>query len=205
MTVFPFFENIDRKTFLIIGGGDVARRKVDRLLEFTDRIIVIAEKTDLKNSGGVRILKRPFQISDLELGDFVIAATDDRELNRMIAENCKNSRIPVNVVDDPKLCSFLFPGIVKRGNLTIGISTGGTSPTYSQLMKRTLEKNLPAHIDEILERMGALRKTVPELIPEPDRRSKCYREILSELLVRDNQVGEDEVNEMIRKWHYHLE
>jgi precorrin-2 dehydrogenase/sirohydrochlorin ferrochelatase len=205
MTVFPLFENIDQKTFLIVGGGDVAKRKIDRLLQFTNRIIVIAEKTDLKSSGGVRVLERPLKLKDLEMGDFVIAATNDKKLNRTIAEYCNSSRIPVNVVDDPRLCSFIFPSIVKRGDLTIGISTGGTSPAYAQLMRKTLEKNLPDHIGGILERMGKLRKTVPAQVPEADRRAKCYKEILSELLVRDNQVGEDEINEIIRRWHYHLE
>lgn len=205
MTVFPLFENIDQKTFLIVGGGDVAKRKVDRLLRFTNRIIVIAKKTNIKGTGGVKVLKKDMQLSDLELGDFVIAATDDKAVNRSVAEYCRSHKIPVNVVDNPELCSFIFPSIVKRGDLTIGISTGGTSPAYAQLMRKTLEKNLPDHIGGILERMGKLRKTVPSLVPEQDRRAKCYKEILSELLVRDNQVGDDEINEIVRKWHYHLE
>lgn len=205
MTVFPLFENIDQKTFLIVGGGDVAKRKIDRLLQFTNRIIVIAEHTDLKPKGGIRILRRPLKLADLEMGDYVIAATDERNTNRTIAEYCSANRIPVNVVDDPELCSFIFPSIVKRGDLTIGISTGGTSPAYAQLMRKTLEKNLPDHIGGILERMGKLRKTVPSLVPEQDRRSKCYREILSELLMRDNQVDDKEIDEIIRRWHYHLE
>lgn len=205
MKVFPIFEVIDRKTFLVIGGGDVARRKVERLRQFTDRILVIAEKTDMEDSDGVRVLRRPLDLTDLELGDFVIAATDDRELNKHIAEYCRSSRIPVNVVDDPGLCTFLFPAVVKKGDLTIGISTGGTSPAYAQLMRKTLERNLPDHIDDILERMGQLRKEVPEQVPEQSRRARCYREILSELLVRNNQVGEDEIDAIIRKWHYHLE
>lgn len=202
MTVFPLFENIDRKTFLIVGGGAVAKRKVERLLAFTSRIIVIAEETDIT---GVKVLRRKLALADLELGDFVIAATNDRETNRAIAGYCSEHRIPVNVVDDPELCSFIFPSVVKRGDLTIGISTGGTSPAYAQLLRKTLEHELPSHIGGILERMGALRSVVPAQVPEQDRRARCYREILSQLLLDNNATTDKEIDDIIYRWHYHLE
>ncbi len=202
MTVFPLFENIDRKTFMIIGGGSVAKRKVDRLLAFTNRIIVIAEETEITKA---KVLKKKFTVSDLESADFVIAATDDRSVNREIAMYCNANRIPVNVVDDPELCSFIFPSVVKRGDLTIGISTGGTSPAYSQLLRKTLEDNLPDHIGTILERMGSLRKTLPKEIPDQRRRSLCYKKILAELLYTDNQTRDDEIEDIIYQYKYHLE
>ncbi|MEE3420987.1 MAG: bifunctional precorrin-2 dehydrogenase/sirohydrochlorin ferrochelatase [Lachnospiraceae bacterium] len=202
MTVFPLFENIDRKTFLIVGGGNVARRKVERLLQFTNRIVVIAEETDIS---GVKVIRRPFALTDLDRGDFVIAATDDRELNQQIAGYCNEHRIPVNVVDDPELCSFIFPSVVKRGDLAIGISTGGTSPAYSQLLRKTLERNLPSQIGGILERMGKLRSVVPQQVPEQERRARCYKEILSELLLSNNATSDKEIDAIIYRWHYHLE
>lgn len=202
MTVFPLFENIDHKTFLIIGGGNVARRKVEKLMAFTNRIVVIAGETEIT---GVKVIRRDFAMSDLAMGDFVIAATDEREKNRQIADYCREHRIPVNVVDDPELCSFIFPSVVKRGDLTIGISTGGTSPAYAQLLRKTLERNLPSQIGGILERMGRLRAVVPEQIPEQERRAGCYREILSELLVSNNATSDKEIEDIIYRWHYHLE
>lgn len=202
MTVFPLFENIDRKTFLIVGGGAVAKRKVERLSAFTNRIIVIAEETDIT---GVRVLRRKLALPDLDMGDFVVAATNDQETNRAIADYCNEHRIPVNVVDDPKLCSFIFPSVVKRGDLTIGISTGGTSPAYAQLLRKTLEHELPSQIGGILERMGALRSVVPAKVPEQDRRARCYREILSQLLLDNNATTDKEINDIIYRWHYHLE
>ncbi|MEE8827372.1 MAG: bifunctional precorrin-2 dehydrogenase/sirohydrochlorin ferrochelatase [Eubacteriales bacterium] len=202
MTVFPLFENIDGKTFLIIGGGNTAARKVGRLLQFTNRIIVVAEETDIT---GVKVIRRPFEESDLERADFVIAATDDRALNRRIAAACRERRIPINVVDDPELCSFIFPSVVKRGDLTVGISTSGTSPAYASLLRRTLEKNLPDHIGGILERMGALRRTVTALIPDQKRRAQCYKAVLSELLVRDNNVSDEEINEIVETYQYNCE
>lgn len=197
MTVFPLFENIDHKTFLIIGGGRTAERKVRRLLEFTNRIVVIAEETEIKS---VRVIRKKAELSDLEIGDYVIAATDNREFNASIALYCREHRIPVNVVDDPELCSFIFPAVVKRGDLTVGISTGGTSPAYSSLLRQTLEENLPLHIGGILERMGKLRKTVPTLIPDQKRRASCYREILSQLLLTDNDTTDEEIHAITEKW-----
>lgn len=203
MTVFPLFENIDQKTFLIIGGGDVARRKVDRLLQFTNRIIVIAEETAIPQEGGIRILRRPFSLEDLSLGDFVIAATDERNVNRSIADYCREHRIPVNVVDDPSLCSFLFPSIVKRGDLTVGISTGGSSPAYAQHLRKEIEKILPDHIGGILETMGKLRAIVPKRIPDQQNRSRCYREILSLLLETDGAASQEEMDTIIRRHSSH--
>ncbi len=202
MTVFPLFENIDGKTFVIIGGGSVAKGKVNRLLAFTNRIVVIAEETDITN---VKVLRKKYDHEDLEQADFVIAATDDRSVNQEIAAYCKEHRIPINVVDDPELCSFIFPSVVKRGDLTVGISTGGASPAYSQLLRKTLENNLPDRIGGILERMGKLRRVVPKEIKEQKRRSACYKAILSELLLTNNELTDEEIHEMIYQYKYYLE
>ncbi len=202
MTVFPLFENIDGKTFYIVGGGAVAERKVKRLLSFTNRIVVIAEETDISS---VKVIRKAFSFSDIREADFVIAATDDRELNQSIADFCRKNRIPVNVVDCPELCSFIFPSVIKRGDLTVGISTGGTSPAYSQLLRKTLEDNLPDHIGGILERMGHLRDVLPKEIPDQKQRSRCYKKILAELLYTDNQTTDDEITDWIYQYKYHLE
>lgn len=197
MTVYPLFENIDGSTFLIIGGGAVAAHKVERLLQFTNRITVVAEETAIT---GVRVLRKKFDFGDLQLGDYVIVATDDRALNRRIAQHCKAEKIPVNVVDDPELCSFIFPSVIKRGDLTIGISTSGTSPAYAQQLRREIEADLPPHIAQILERMGRLRAVVPRRVREPKKRAACYREILAQLLLDDNSTSESHLEEIIK--HY---
>lgn len=200
MTVFPLFENIDQRTFVIVGGGDVARRKVERLLSFTNRITVIAEETDLTPANGVRILRKKLAMQDLDQADFVIAATSDRALNREIAGYCSANRIPVNVVDDPALCTFIFPSIIKRGDLTIGISTGGASPAYARMLRKSIEDMLPEHIGSILETMGRLRRTVPKTVHRQADRSACYREILALLLASDGDVSAEAIEEIIRKW-----
>ena len=97
MGYFPFYYDITGRTFLVIGGGKVAGEKVERLRRFTDAIIVIAPRTQIR---GVRILRREYRGEDLALGDFVVAATGIRELDRKIAEQCRERGIPVNTVDD---------------------------------------------------------------------------------------------------------
>lgn len=196
MTVYPLFENIDGRTFLIIGGGKVAAGKVRRLLQFTNRIVVVAEETEIT---GVKVLRKTYEPSDLERGDYVIVATSNRALNREIAAECRAQRIPVNVVDDPELCSFIFPSVIKKGDLTIGISTGGTSPAYAQQLRKEIEDSLPEDIAPILERMARLRKTTPSRIKDGTRRAECYRRILA-LLLADSKAGEDAIEAVIREY-----
>lgn len=196
MTVYPLFENIDGRTFLIIGGGKVAAGKVRRLLQFTNRIVVVAEETEIT---GVKVLRKTYEPTDLERGDYVIVATSNRALNKEIAQECRAQRIPVNVVDDPELCTFLFPSVIKKGDLTIGISTGGTSPAYAQQLRREIEESLPEDIAPILERMARLRRTTPARIKDGARRADCYRRILA-LLLADSKAGEDEIEAIIREY-----
>lgn len=201
MTVYPVFENIDGKTFLIVGGGEVARRKVQRLLQFTSNIIVVASETDIRS---VRVVRRPLTMTDLNdtlpLGDYVIAATDDSVLNSEIAAYCRTHRIPVNVVDCPKECTFIFPSVIKRGDLTIGISTNGTSPAYARELRMAIEKTLPPRIGSILERMGQLRTVVPETIHSQKDRKDCYEEILDLLLKTDNEASGEDVRTIIENY-----
>lgn len=196
MTIYPLFENIDGKTFLIIGGGNVAAGKVRRLLQFTNRIVVVARQTQIK---GVQVLRKDYEPADLTLGDYVVVATSNRELNKEIADECRRQRIPVNVVDDPALCSFIFPSVIKRGDLTIGISTGGTSPAYAQQLRGEIEEVLPADIAPILERMGRLRRTVPSRIADTHQRADCYRRILA-LLLTDSHADEAEIDRIIQEY-----
>ncbi|MGN0522592.1 MAG: bifunctional precorrin-2 dehydrogenase/sirohydrochlorin ferrochelatase [Eubacterium sp.] len=163
MTLFPFFEDIDGKAFLVIGGGKVAKGKVERLKQFTQNIIVVAEKTQISD---VKVLNKKFEEADLDLGDYVICATDDRELNKRISLLCQRKSIPVNIVDNPELCTFIFPSLIKKGDLTIGISTGGKSPLTAQYIRKEIECLLPEDIDKIIDEMGELRETLKKEIPD---------------------------------------
>ena len=208
MSYFPLFLDITNKTFLIIGGGPVALEKVSRLRRFTEDIIVIAPQTQIegtrtakpqKGAGEVQILCREYREEDLVLGDFVVAATGIREVDRKVAADCRRRGVPVNVVDDQEYCDFIFPSIVKRDSLTIAISTSGTSPAYAMQLRKEIEQILPDQIGPILTRMGNLRGEVSERVTDQKARAAAYRIILAALIESENRLTDEEIEEMIEE------
>lgn len=179
MTLFPFFENIESKTFLVIGGGKVAKDKIYRLKQFTDKITIIAEETDIT---GFKVIKKQFEERDLTLGDYVISASNDRELNKRISLLCQERSIPVNVVDDPELCTFVFPSLIKRGDLTIGICTGSKSPAVSKYIRKEIENILPENVEEIIYKMSDLRERLKTEVPNQKDRAEILKNKLAELI-----------------------
>ncbi len=177
MTYFPFFTDIEGKTFLIVGGGKVAAEKVSRLRAFTNRIVVISENftAPAESFADAELIKKRFEDADTGRADYCISATDDRALNRHISELCKEKGIPVNVVDDKELCTFIFPALVKRGDLVVGVTTSGKSPAYASRLRKDIEKILPDDIDEILRQMGELR----EMPLSAEERKKRLSELLA--------------------------
>ena len=206
MSYFPFYFDITNKTFLIIGGGPVAREKVDRLRRFTQDIIVIAPETEIEGirtetprrcAGEVQVLCKEYGEEDLAPGDYVVAATGIREVDRKVAGDCRSRGIPVNVVDDQEYCDFIFPSIVKRDSLTVAISTSGTSPAYARQLRGEIEMILPDQIGPILTRMGNLRSEVSERIPDQKVRATAYRIILAALIESENKLTDQEIEVMI--------
>ena len=179
MSYFPFFTDISDKTFLIIGGGNVAADKILRIKRFTDRIIVVAPETEIE---GVRVIRKEYDSEDLALGDYVVAAVGEREIDRQIARDCRAEGIPVNVVDDIEYCDFIFPSIVKRGKLTVAISTSGSSPLYARMLRQQLEEMLPENIEQVLDEMQELRERTAEEVADQKERARIYREALLEKL-----------------------
>lgn len=130
---FPMFVDISDKRILVIGGGKIACRRIKTLLLFSDHIMVVAprlcdELMALAEQGEVEWVERRWRQEDVDGFDLVLAATDDRELNRRAVDAASEKGCLVNAADDRSKCDFYFPGIVKSGNVTIGISTGGENP-----------------------------------------------------------------------------
>lgn len=134
MRYYPVFLNLDAQPCTVIGGGTVAARKVEGLLDAGASVEVIAPRLhpDLAalHAAG-RIAWRAGTYPEQALGELalVIAATDDTAVNRAVSEDCRARRIPVNVADAPELCSFILPAVVDRSPLKIAISSAGTSPS----------------------------------------------------------------------------
>ena len=161
MAYFPIFVDLKDKNILIIGGGAVAYRKIEKLLPFEANIFVIAKEIKderIENlKGKISIEIREFRFEDLEKKDIVINATDDIEFQKKVFERCLELKIPVNSVDTPEYCSFIFPAYIKEGDVVIGISTSGKAPILSKELKKILKRCLPQNLASILENLAKKR------------------------------------------------
>ena len=180
MPLFPIFLDLRGKKVLIVGGGHVALRKAERLAPYGASITAVAPgfAPGFAALSGVTALERRFQPGDVEGSALVIAATDDAELNAAVSELCAWEGIPVNVVDDLALCSFVFPALVRRGELSVGISTGGASPSAAQYIRRLVEEQVPDGFEEILDFLAARRAQLKSALPA-ERRSAAYAALFS--------------------------
>lgn len=174
------FVDLKDKTVLIAGGGSVALRKLQKLAPYGVSPTVVAPDIlpALAAFPGVKLRRRTFRPSDLRPRPvLVIAATNDREVNRYISMLCKKRHIPVNVADDPALCSFVFPALVQRGEFSAGISTGGASPTAAVYFKERLTELLPENLEELLIWLRSKRQAIQASIPEPERHAAVLRRL----------------------------
>ena len=171
MGYFPFFMDLEGREGLVVGGGAVALRKLQKLLPYGPRLTVAAPEllAEIEALPGLTRLRRTFAPAMLEGKGFVIAATDDREVNRGIAALCRERGIPVNAVDDKEQCTFLFPALVKRGDLTVGVSTAGASPSAAAWVGRRVSERLPEDFGELLDYLASLRPMVQKRVAEENR------------------------------------
>lgn len=188
MGYFPFFVELEGRHGVIVGGGKVAARKVEKLLMFDPDLTVIApdieacvrmqgEQLEKDGAASLHFEERDFLPGDLHGADFVVAATDDEALNGRIADICREKRIPVNVADDREKCTFYFPALVKDGPLTVGISTDGKSPLAASWVRREIAGMLPESIGNIIDLLGQIRPVVLEAEEEENGRKKLFEEL----------------------------
>lgn len=191
MGFFPFFTDIENKKCVVVGGGNVASGKVERLIPFNPKITVIApEICDyVKSISDIEIIQREFCDNDIDDAFMVISATDNRELNIHISKLCRERNIPVNVVDVPELCSFYFPAIVKKENVIIGISTEGKSPVFARFLKEKIGAELDEKTLKTAESLVYTRKIIRECISTESGRKNALEEMLR-MCVND-EISED--------------
>lgn len=194
MSYFPIYMNIKNEDkVLLIGGGKVALQKLKVLIDNQINIHLVAEQVDLSIYEYLSGYENSETAVEMELAEyreellsddysFVIAATNDRELNSRIAAASKERNIPVNVVDDPELSTFIFPSIIKRGDLVIGISSSGKAPAVTQYYKERFSQQLPDNIEEILESVGEYRDQIKNDVRDHKKRAAMIRERFLEML-----------------------
>ena len=181
---YPIFLNLTGYRSLVIGGGKIAARKINVLLSSGAKVTVVAsavaaEVARLARRKKILLRKRRFTPADLSGAQLVIAATDDQQVNELASRVAKRKGIWINVVDQPALCSFIFPAVVHRGKLVIAVSTGGASPALAKWIRRDLEKRYGAEFRRLLEKMAAARGRIKEKVPGIRRRKELFERALS--------------------------
>lgn len=200
MNRFPLCINLEDKRFLIVGYGRIAKRKLKAISEFTSNIkIITKDPTEEELGKGIEIVNKCFDEKDLEGVDFVITATGSRAQDEGIVAACKSREIPVNAADDREECDFFLPGIIKRGELVVSVSTSGKSPAYSKHLREQIEDIIPENIEKVLDIMGELRKTLPSKVEPQVERSKIYNYVMSKLLSMDD-LDEANVDKIIEEY-----
>lgn len=200
MGYFPFFVDLKGKKGLIVGGGTIAYHKICKLLPYEGELEVIArsfneeilalkdiydqgdDSVDEAVQGSFILVEREFNDKDIDGKLFVIAATADSELNAHIYDICTARGILVNVVDDKDRCGFMFPSLVKKGKLSIGISTEGASPRIATIYRKKLEEEIPDEMEEILLYLESIRPAVKTAISEEKVRAAMFKEVADECL-----------------------
>ncbi len=203
MAYFPFFVELEKKEGLIVGGGQVAFRKIEKLLPYGPHLTVVAPEIDgrIMQEKSIAKMLRAYVEDDLAGKDFVIAATGVHEINAAVARACKSRRIPVNSVDDVDNCSFLFPALARCGALSVGISTAGASPSAAVYIKEAVEELLPEHFAKILEFLQEMRTLLKVQFPGEENRSlrmELAHALFTACLKKGNVLPEAEWKKMLR-------
>lgn len=197
---FPMFVPLEGRRGLVVGGGAVALRKLEKLAPYGASIRVIAPQIlpEIEAMPDVEPVRRALKPSDLEADwAFVIAATDDSHTNHLIAGQCSQRRIPVNVVDDPAHCSFLFPALVQRGPLSVGVCTGGASPTAAIGLKEQIETMIPERLEDILTWLHAQRTAIKARIPEEQLRAAALRRLFAACMEKGAPLEDEETEGLL--------
>ncbi|MBU1626050.1 bifunctional precorrin-2 dehydrogenase/sirohydrochlorin ferrochelatase, partial [bacterium] len=176
--------NIQNKKCLVVGGGNIAMRKIEGLLKAGAKVDVIAPDCDkiiidYAEKGVINLFLREFVDSDIDGSSLVIGATDYTEVNNRIYEIASQNNIPVNIVDCPDLCTFIVPSIVDRGKLLISISTQGTSPAFARFIREELEKHFGEEYNLFLRIMEDVRKLIPDEIQNQKERQAFYEALIA--------------------------
>jgi len=192
---FPIFVNVKGKPCLVVGGGQVAARKAGALLEAGAIVRVVAPEidADLAKLKGVEPVAARFEAKHLDGMTLVIAATDDRDVNRQVSEQAQTYNIPVNVVDDPELCSFIMPAILDRSPLMVAFSSGGSSPVLTRMLRARLESLIPHNYSRLAAFAERFREAVKQRVSDPAKR-RIFWENMFESVVAEKVLSGDEAS-----------
>lgn len=198
MGYFPFFVDVENQNCLVVGGGVVALRKIEKLLPFNPSITVVSPKVhkEILSIENINIIKRKFDFNDLKEKSFVITATDDKTLNKEIYNSCEENNIPVNTVDDKDNCSFIFPALARNNGVTVAISTSGKSPIYAKYLRKKIE-NLIQDSESIVDNLSKYREKIKNEISLEENRKAAFEKLLDYSLSNES-ITDDLVDKIIK-------
>ena len=181
---YPVFLDLRNRRVLVVGGGNIAERKVDSLLEAGASVVVVSPNVapalnDLAARRRIEVFTRTFADTDLDGVDLAISATDDVEAQRNIAAAARSRNVWINTVDQPELCDFIVPAVLRRGEVTIAISTSGTSPALAAALRKKLEGVVTEDVARVARILGAVRSEVHDRFPSPGTRKQIFEEIIN--------------------------
>jgi uroporphyrin-III C-methyltransferase / precorrin-2 dehydrogenase / sirohydrochlorin ferrochelatase len=197
MDYYPMFMKLTDRPCLVVGGGNVAMRKVTLLRKAGARVTVIApelcaELVALRDAGAIEYIERRFEDTDVENRVLVVASTDDEDVNRHISEVATARFVPVNVVDRPELCTFITPSMIDRAPLQVAISTGGASPVLARLIRSRIESFLPASYGRLAGMLEGFRDRAKAALPNPELRRRFWERLLEGPVTELVLSGRDE-------------
>jgi siroheme synthase-like protein len=206
MRYYPIYLNLTDKLSIIVGGGTIAEGKVTSLLEADAKVVIIAPEVtpavrELAESGRVTWEQRAYRDGDLEGAAIAISATDDPEVNHRVWDEANRRGILINVVDDVPYCNFIAPAIVRRGDITIAISTNGKMPALAAHMRREMDKSFGDEYLQLLEITTPMRVELNAKHLAYTTRQKLWRKLFEETEVIDlvRQGDEEAARKLARE------
>ncbi len=207
MAHFPEFIDLTGRRCMIFGGGKIARRKIGILLRYEAHVEVVAREVlpeirEMVPGERIHLLDLEPLIRDDRLdrwigeSDLVIAATSDRETNLQISSWCNARHILVNVIDAPEECSFLFPSVVKKGEISIGINSDGKSPIVSKKVRQVIQEAVPDYYGDISRQLGKLKEWLKAECPEEIRRRAILTEVAAEAFSLERPLTKEELDKI---------
>ncbi len=204
MDYLPLFTDLRGRNCLVVGGGQVALRKAGLLRRAGAKVHAVAPELqpaliELCSASGGQAQPRAYDESCLDDQFIVIAATDDEALNRQVSEQAQRRNIPVNVVDNPELCSFILPAVIDRSPLVVAVSSGGRSPVLARMLKTQLESTIPGAYGRLAGLVGKFRDAVKRRFDTIDDRRNFWEETLrgpvAEMVFAGNDSAAEEMLE----------
>ena len=192
MKRFPLFVNLDKLPVLVVGGGEIAERKINLIIKANAKVEVLARKfspnvENLINKNKLKKIKSNLDISALDSNfSLIIAATDNKQINKKLFNFANKNNILINVVDQPDLCTCTFGSIVERGDLVVAISTGGNAPVFARNLREKFETLLPQSTKQLIDFSASIREKVMNSFSQFNKRRIFWELFFDAFAVKKN-------------------